>query len=53
MPLNLTASWAGLGGLLGFGVAYAEAMTEERLQVRKSVPVLVAAALVWLLVGMA
>jgi citrate transporter len=41
----------GIGSLLIFGLAYALAMAEERLQVRKSVPVLVAAAVVWVLVG--
>jgi Na+/H+ antiporter NhaD/arsenite permease-like protein len=34
-------------------VAYAVAMAEERLQVRKSVPVLVAAGVIWILVGIA
>jgi Na+/H+ antiporter NhaD/arsenite permease-like protein len=53
VPLNLTASWAGVAALLVFAVAYAAAMAEERLQVRKSVPVLLAAAVVWLLVGIA
>lgn len=51
MPLNLTASWAGAGALLVFALAYAAVIAEERLHVRKSVPVLVAAGLVWLLVG--
>jgi Na+/H+ antiporter NhaD/arsenite permease-like protein len=36
-----------------FAVAYGFAMAEERLQVRKSVPVLVAALLIWILVGAA
>ena len=51
--VTFAAHWAGVAGLLGFVGAYALAMAEERLQVRKSVPVLVAAALVWVLVGVA
>ena len=37
--------------VLGFAVAYALAMAEERLRLRKSVPVLIAAGLLWVLVG--
>jgi Na+/H+ antiporter NhaD/arsenite permease-like protein len=52
MPaLTLTAHWTGLAALLVFGVGYGLAMMEERLQVRKSVPVLIGAALIWTLVG--
>src|SRR4030081_2482207 len=43
----------GLIALLSFVFAYGLAMAEERLQVRKSVPVLIAAALVWVFVGLA
>jgi Na+/H+ antiporter NhaD/arsenite permease-like protein len=50
-PLNLTTHWTGIGALTCFAVAYGIAMAEQRLQVRKSVPVLVAAGLIWLLVG--
>ena len=42
-----------LAALLCFAVAYGLAMSEERLHVRKSVPVLVAAGLIWILVGVA
>jgi Na+/H+ antiporter NhaD/arsenite permease-like protein len=43
-----------LGSLavLGFVTAYAAAMAEERLRLRKSVPVLIAAGLLWVLVGL-
>jgi Na+/H+ antiporter NhaD/arsenite permease-like protein len=51
--LNLTTHWAGLAALACFVVAYGTAMAEERLQVRKSVPVLVAAIVIWILVGLA
>ena len=48
MPaLTFTAHWAALAALATFGVAYGVAMAEERLHVRKSVPVLLAAALIW------
>src|SRR5207247_7319300 len=51
--LNLTTHWAGIAALACFVVAYGVAMAEERLQVRKSVPVLVAAIVIWILVGLA
>ena len=49
--LDLTTQWFGIAALGCLVVAYAIAMSEERLQVRKSVPVLVAALLIWILVG--
>jgi Na+/H+ antiporter NhaD/arsenite permease-like protein len=49
--LDLSTHWTGIAALACFVVAYAVAMAEERLQVRKSVPVLVAAGLIWLCVG--
>jgi Na+/H+ antiporter NhaD/arsenite permease-like protein len=51
--LNLTTHWAGIVALACFVIAYGIAMAEERLQVRKSVPVLVAAVAIWVLVGLA
>jgi Na+/H+ antiporter NhaD/arsenite permease-like protein len=51
--LNLTLHWAGIAALICFVVAYGIAMAEERLHVRKSVPVLVAALVIWALVGLA
>jgi Na+/H+ antiporter NhaD/arsenite permease-like protein len=44
---NLTGHWAGLTALVVFVAAYAAVMAEERLHLRKSVPVLVAAAVIW------
>ena len=45
MPaLTFTTHWAALAALATFVVAYGVAMAEERLHVRKSVPVLLAAA---------
>ncbi|MDQ3809161.1 MAG: sodium:proton antiporter NhaD [Chloroflexota bacterium] len=51
--VTVTASVFGLVSLLLFAGAYAVAMAEERLHVRKSVPVLIGAALIWMLVGTA
>ncbi|HET6317511.1 MAG TPA: sodium:proton antiporter NhaD [Chloroflexota bacterium] len=51
--MTFTATWLGLASLAAFVVAYAVAMAEERLHVRKSVPVLVAAALIWGFTGLA
>ncbi len=43
----------GIGAGLAFALAYGVAMAEERLRVRKSVPMLLAAGVVWILVGIA
>jgi Na+/H+ antiporter NhaD/arsenite permease-like protein len=51
--LDLTASPIGLVALLIFGLAYVVVILEERLYFRKSVPVLVAAGAIWILVGVA
>src|ERR687885_1305815 len=52
MPaVSFTGHWLGALALLAFLGAYALAMAEERLHVRKSVPVLIAAGLIWVLVG--
>lgn len=54
MPvLNFTGHWAGLLSLAMFVVAYGIAMAEERLHLRKSVPVLLAAAVIWTITGIA
>jgi Na+/H+ antiporter NhaD/arsenite permease-like protein len=51
--LDLTTHWAGIGALMCFLIAYGVVMAEEQLHVRKSVPVLVAAGVIWTLVGVA
>ena len=51
--LNLTTHWAAVTALVCFIFAYGVAMAEERLQVRKSVPVLAAAGVIWVLVAVA
>jgi Na+/H+ antiporter NhaD/arsenite permease-like protein len=49
--LDLTRHWVGFATIAVFVAAYLAVMFEERLQMRKSVPVIVAAGLIWLLVG--
>jgi Na+/H+ antiporter NhaD/arsenite permease-like protein len=49
--VSFTGHWLGVVALIAFLGAYALAMAEERLHVRKSVPVLIAAGLIWVLVG--
>jgi Na+/H+ antiporter NhaD/arsenite permease-like protein len=51
--VNLATTWMGMAAVAVFIIAYALVMAEERLHVRKSVPVLVAAMMIWLLVGVA
>jgi NhaD family Na+/H+ antiporter len=50
--LDLTASWVGLTSILLFGLAYALVIAEEFTNLRKSKPVIVAAGLIWGLVGL-
>lgn len=52
MMLDLTGHWLGIAALVIFGVAYALVILEERLHLRKSVPVLVGAGLIWILIGL-
>lgn len=51
--MNLTAEWVGFACLGVFALAYALVMAEELVHLRKSVPVIVAAGLIWLLIGIA
>jgi Na+/H+ antiporter NhaD/arsenite permease-like protein len=51
--LDLTGHWPGLLSLSIFGVAYLAVMAEEKLHLRKSQPVLVAAGAIWILIGVA
>jgi Na+/H+ antiporter NhaD/arsenite permease-like protein len=51
--LNLTQSWFGYMALVIFVLAYALVVFEEPLHLRKSKPVLVAAGLIWALIGTA
>ncbi|MDY7116657.1 sodium:proton antiporter NhaD [Halomonas sp. SSL-5] len=50
-PLDLTGSLAGFVAVALFILAYALVMGEEKLHMRKSKPVLIAAGLIWALIG--
>ncbi len=49
--LDLTTHWLGLAALAIFALAYLAVAFEERLRIRKSVPMLLAAGAIWVLVG--
>ncbi|MGS3153084.1 sodium:proton antiporter NhaD [Aeromonas sanarellii] len=51
-PLNLTHTAIGLFALALFALAYALVMAEEYLKLRKSKPVLVAAGIIWIVIGL-
>ncbi|WP_280545921.1 MULTISPECIES: sodium:proton antiporter NhaD [unclassified Halomonas] len=50
-PLSLTGSLYGFSAVALFLLAYALVMAEEQLHMRKSKPVLIAAGLIWTLIG--
>lgn len=49
--LDLTGHWIGIASLLLFAVAYAVVMAEEFTHLRKSKPVMLAAGIIWGLIG--
>lgn len=51
--LNLTTHWAGLLSLMIFVVAYIMVIFEESIHMRKSKPVMLAAGLIWGMIGIA
>ncbi len=51
--LDLTQHWAGMTSLVLFVLAYVLVIFEEPTRMRKSKPVLVAAGLIWALIGVA
>ena len=51
--LNLTAHWAGYLSLIIFAGAYVLVVFEETTEMRKSKPVMMAAGLIWALIGIA
>ena len=51
--LDLTTHWAGILSVILFVAAYVAVVFEDRLQMRKSKPVLLAAGLIWALIGLA
>jgi Na+/H+ antiporter NhaD/arsenite permease-like protein len=51
--LNLTTHWAGILSLIIFVVAYIMVIFEESIHMRKSKPVMLAAGLIWGMIGIA
>ncbi len=51
--LDLTGSWFGIISLVVFVLAYVLVVSEEFLHLRKSKPVIIAAGVIWTLVGVA
>ncbi|WP_411281419.1 sodium:proton antiporter NhaD [Gemmatimonas sp.] len=49
--LDLTTTWVGIAALVAFILAYAVVIGEEYLHIRKSMPVLIAAGVIWALIG--
>ena len=49
--VDMTRSWAGIAAVVVFVLAYLLVMGEEKLHLRKSKPVIVAAGIIWMLVG--
>lgn len=50
---DLTGTWMGILALVIFTIAYFLIVSEEVIRLRKSKPIMVAAGLIWLLVGIA
>ncbi len=50
--LDLTTSWVGYASIAVFVAAYALVMAEEFLHLRKSKPVILAAGVIWLMIGL-
>ena len=50
---DLTRHWAGITAVAVFVLAYLLVIAEERIHLRKSKPVILAAGLIWMLVGLA
>ena len=53
MKLDLTSHWAGYLSLIIFIAAYVFVVFEELTRMRKSKPVMLAAGLIWVLIGVA
>lgn len=50
---DLTRHWAGIAAVVVFIIAYLLVIAEEKIHLRKSKPVILAAGLIWMLVGFA
>lgn len=49
--MDFTGHWVGILAVVIFACAYAAVAAEEKLHLRKSIPVLVAAGCIWVLIG--
>tara|TARA_R110002049_G_scaffold272614_2_gene450225 strand:- start:6831 stop:8174 length:1344 start_codon:yes stop_codon:yes gene_type:complete len=49
--MDLTLNWAGIAALIIFGLAYVAVIAEEYSHMRKSIPVMLAAGIIWALIG--
>jgi NhaD family Na+/H+ antiporter len=50
--LDLTSHWVGLAAIVVFVVAYVLVILEEKIHLRKSKPVLLAASIIWILLAL-
>ncbi|AOE49845.1 sodium:proton antiporter NhaD [Kangiella sediminilitoris] len=50
-PLNFTTHWVGFLAIAIFVIAYSLVIFEEKIHLRKSKPILIAAGLIWLVIG--
>jgi Na+/H+ antiporter NhaD/arsenite permease-like protein len=53
VTLDLTGTWFGIISVIVFVLAYLTVMSEEFIHLRKSKPVIIAAGIIWTLVGVA
>ncbi len=51
LHVDLTGHWTGYLSILVFILAYAVVVLEEKLHLRKSIPVMIGAGLIWILIG--
>ncbi|MEE4144581.1 MAG: sodium:proton antiporter NhaD [Halieaceae bacterium] len=51
--LDLTANWIGYAAILVFALSYILVILEEKIHLRKSKPVLLAAGVIWILIAVA
>jgi len=51
--LDLTSNWVGYAAIIVFVAAYVLVILEERIHLRKSKPVLLAAGVIWILIALA
>jgi Na+/H+ antiporter NhaD/arsenite permease-like protein len=52
-PIDLTRNWVGIAALIIFLVSYTLVILEEKIHLRKSKPMLLAAAIIWVLIAFA